>query len=125
MIAIDTNVLVRYYVDDSLAQHRRAKRFIDDNEVFVNNIVILETFWVLDRVYGVHKDAIGEIFDHLKRLANVRFENESAFAQALMEFRENACDFADALIGKINHYYGYETATFDRGAVRKLGFLPV
>jgi len=125
VIAVDTNVLVRYYVDDGPAQHRRTKRFIDDNDVFINNIVLLETFWVLDRVYGLHKETIGEIFDHLKRLANVRVENEVAFAQALMEFRENACDFADALIGKINHYYGCETATFDRQAARKLGFVLV
>lgn len=122
MIAIDTNVLVRYYVDDDHAQHKKAKRFIDDNEVFINNIVILESFWVLTRVYRVSKKGIGEIFDHLKRLSNTWFENETVFARALMEYRDNNCDFADALIGSLNRDYGYETASFDRKAGKRLGF---
>ncbi|MDZ7685697.1 MAG: type II toxin-antitoxin system VapC family toxin [Gammaproteobacteria bacterium] len=125
MIAIDTNVLVRYYVDDNRAQHRRARDFIDEHETFINNIVILETFWVLGTVYQLDAEKICEVFDHLKRLSNVQFEDQSAFAQALMEYRDNGCDFADALIGRINRNHGFETASFDRDAVKKLHFIPV
>ena len=122
MIAIDTNVLVRYYIDDDHVQHRKAKRFIDSNNVFINNIVILETFWVLTNTYKLPKTKIAEIFDHLKRLANIRFENETIYARALTEYRHNNCDFADALLGLLNRHYGYDTASFDRAASRKPGF---
>jgi len=122
VIAIDTNVLVRYYIDDDHAQHTKAKRFIDANNVFINNIVILETFWVLSNTYKLPKTKIAEIFDHLKRLANIRFENETIFARTLTEYRDNNCDFADALLGLLNRYYGYDTVSFDRAASRKLGF---
>ena len=122
MIAIDTNVLVRYYVDDDHAQHRKAKGFIDRNEVFVNNIVILEGFWVLTNVYRLSKKQVVTIFDHLRRLSNVDFENETVFARALAEYRDRGCDFPDALVGSLNRYYGYATASFDRQAGRKLGF---
>ena len=122
MIAIDTNVLVRYYVDDDHAQHKKAIRFIDQNEVFVNNIVILESFWVLTSVYRLSKGRTGEIFDHLKRLSNIHFENETVFARALMEYRDNDCDFADALVGLLNRDYGYDTVSFDRKASKQLGF---
>lgn len=122
MIAIDTNVLVRYYVNDDHAQHGRAKRFIDRNEVFVNNIVILETFWVLTSVYRLSRTQVANIFDHLKRLSNVTFENETVFANVLAEYRHRGCDFADALVCFLNWHYGYTTASFDRQAGRKLGF---
>ena len=122
MIGIDTNVLVRYYINDDHTQHKKAKIFIDQNEVFVNNIVILEAFWVLTDVYNLSKEKIGEVFNHLKRLSNICFENESVFAKAMAEYRDNNCDFADALLGFINQDYGYDTATFDLKAVKKLGF---
>jgi hypothetical protein len=63
-----------------------------------------------------------EIFSHLKRLSNIRFENETVFARALLEYRDNNCDFADAMLGLLNQYYGYNTASFDRAAGKKLGF---
>jgi predicted nucleic-acid-binding protein len=122
VIAIDTNVLVRYYIDDDHAQHKKAKRFFDANDVFINNIVILEAFWVLTSVYQLSRTKTGEIFDHLKRLSNVYFENETVFARALAEYRDNGCDFADALLGLLNQHYGYVTASFDREAGKKLGF---
>ena len=123
MIAIDTNVLVRYYVDDDHAQHNKAKRFIDANDVFINNIVVLETFWVLTSVYRLSKTKTAEIFDHLKRLSNVYFENETVLARALAEYRDNGCDFADALLGLLNQSYGYQTASFDQEAGKKPGFV--
>lgn len=123
MIAIDTNVLVRYYVDDDHSQHSKAKHFVDENEISVNCIVILETFWVLSRVYELSKEKVTEIFDHLKRLANVQFENQTVFARSLVEYRENGCDFADAMIGLLNEQHGYKTATFDKTAAGKLGFI--
>jgi len=122
MIAIDTNVLVRYFIDDDHAQHKKARRFIDDNKVFINNIVILETFWVLTNVYQLSRTKTGEVFDHLKRLSNISIENETVFARALAEYRDNGCDFADALPGLLNRHYGYDTVTFDQQAGKKLGF---
>lgn len=122
MIAIDTNVLVRYYVDDDHVQHGKARRFIDANQVIVNNIVVLETFWVLTGVYRLSKAKAVEIFSHLKRLSNIHFENQDVFVRALAMYRDDGCDFADALLGLLNRDYGYETASFDRKASRKLGF---
>jgi len=77
---------------------------------------------VLTNVYYLSRTKSGEIFDHLKRLSNISFENETVFARALVEYRDNGCDFADALLGLLNRHYGYSTASFDREAGKKLGF---
>ena len=73
-------------------------------------------------IYRLTRDEIGTVFDQLKRLANVRFEHETVFARALHAYRENNCDFADAVVGMLNEAYGYGTASFDKGAARELGF---
>jgi predicted nucleic acid-binding protein len=52
MLAIDTNLIVRYLVGDDLGQAARARRLIDNNDVFVCTTVLLETEWVLRSVHG-------------------------------------------------------------------------
>jgi predicted nucleic acid-binding protein len=52
MLAIETNLIVRYLVGDDAGQAARARRLIDNNDVFVCTTVLLETEWVLRSVYG-------------------------------------------------------------------------
>src|SRR5271165_3450212 len=52
MLAIDTNLVVRYLVGDDPGQAARARSLIDNNDVFVCTTVLLETEWVLRSVYG-------------------------------------------------------------------------
>ena len=52
MLAIDTNLIVRYLVGDDPGQAARARRLIDNNDVFICTTVLLETEWVLRSVYG-------------------------------------------------------------------------
>ncbi len=49
MLAIDTNVIVRYLVADDREQARRARELIDGGRVFIATTVLLETEWVLRR----------------------------------------------------------------------------
>jgi hypothetical protein len=51
MLAIDTNLIVRYLVGDDAGQAARVRRLIDNNDVFVCTTVLLETEWVLRSVY--------------------------------------------------------------------------
>ena len=51
MLAIDTNLVVRYLVRDDAAQRERATGIIESNEVFVTATVVLESEWVLRDFY--------------------------------------------------------------------------
>jgi len=55
MIAVDTNILVLYIVNDDIEQARQAKELLGENAVFISKTVILETEWVLRDVYNTHK----------------------------------------------------------------------
>ena len=63
MIGVDTNVLVRYIVQDDVEQSKIASRFIEglissSKPGFVNQIVLCELVWVLKRAYHYDKTII-------------------------------------------------------------------
>lgn len=96
MISIDTNVLVRFVVNDDRRQALRARALIEWHDVFVPTSVLLETEWVLRSTYKVTGP---EMFDTLRAflaLPRVFVEGEKAAYRAL-DWAEQGMDFADAL----------------------------
>jgi len=129
MLGIDTNVLVRFLVRDDQAQFERARKLIRrevaaGRRVFVSQLVLLETEWVLRSRYGLPKIAIMAAFSGLLDATDVQFEDEPAIEEALFVWKDNAAGFADCLIGARNKRLGCRvTATFDANASRLPGFV--
>jgi predicted nucleic-acid-binding protein len=131
MIGLDTNILVRLFVDDNAAQAAAARRFVtrrctNDNPGFVNRITLCEMVWVLTRVHGYNRDQTVSVIEELLASRDVTVEDSDAVRAALDLFATRGIDFADALIAVINLAHGCEvTATFDRKAARLDGFVRV
>jgi predicted nucleic-acid-binding protein len=129
MIGLDTNVLVRFLVQDDEAQFEKARRLIKrevaaGRKVFVNQLVLLEAEWVLRSRYAVSKVQIIEAISGLLDSAEIQFEDEPAIEEALFFWKDNTADFADCLIGAKNRRLGCRaTATFDVKASRLPGFM--
>ena len=129
MLGVDTNVLVRFLVRDDEAQFEKARKLIKreiaaGRRVFVSQLVLLETEWVLRSRYGLPKDQIIVAISGLLDAADVRFEDEPAIEEALFIWKETAADFADCLIGAKNRRLGCRaTATFDVRASKLPGFI--
>ena len=103
MLALDTNILARYYVSEerasasTQAQCEAARRIIDGGEeLFVAKTVLLELEWVLRGVYRIGRRSIVRAFEHLLALPNVELEDRPAVESALANLR-SGFDFADAL----------------------------
>jgi predicted nucleic-acid-binding protein len=96
MHAVDTNVVVRLLVNDDLAQYKRATALFRKESILIPKTVLLETEWILRRLYRMDRASIVGSFRKLGGLANVRFENSLTVAQAL-EWCDGGLDFADAL----------------------------
>ena len=80
MIGLDTNVLVRYLVQDDPGQSRKAtqviaKRCTRDDPGFVNRIVLCELVWVLESAYGYSKDTIVAVLEKLLRTSQLKISN--------------------------------------------------
>jgi predicted nucleic-acid-binding protein len=96
MLAVDTNVVVRYVTRDHAEQSARVKRLIDDNDVFVATTVLLETEWVLRSGYEFARTEIVAALGAFAGLPRVTLEDPELALQALI-WMGRGMDFADAL----------------------------
>jgi predicted nucleic-acid-binding protein len=102
MIAVDTNVLARYYVDDAtdaeaVRQRRVATNFFDSGEtVFVSLNVVLEFAWVVQSYYRFTQAEMLDVVEHLAGIAHVAIERVTVLEEAVALTR-SGLDFADAL----------------------------
>jgi predicted nucleic-acid-binding protein len=102
MPALDTNVLVRYVVEDDVAQLAAAKRLIrkcvsEGQTLFVPVTVPLELEWVLRASFEYAKDEVMQVLSSLLSAAELTFESERALEVALQLYRKGSADFADCL----------------------------
>lgn len=123
MIGLDTNVLVRYFVNDNEAQHQLARELVNHNDIYLTNIVLLESYWVLKRLMKLERKQLLRCFYCLLQMSNAEFEHCSAFAGALHQYKTKGCDFADAFINRLHQLKGITTVSFDKNAINKLGFV--
>jgi predicted nucleic-acid-binding protein len=129
MLGIDTNILVRFLVRDDETQFEKARRLIGrevvaGRRVFVSQLVLLETEWVLRSRYDLQKTRLIEVVSGLLDANDVQFEDEPAIEEALFVWKDRSVGFADCLIGARNKRLGCSaTATFDEKASRLPGFV--
>jgi predicted nucleic-acid-binding protein len=115
MRAVDTNVVVRFLVEDHPEQFGRARALLATS-TWLPISVLLEAEWVLRRSYRLPPPMIVAAFRMLVGLPNLQVENPGAMSQALDWF-EQGMDFADALhLASAGHCNGL--ATFDRDVIR-------
>jgi predicted nucleic-acid-binding protein len=96
MVAVDTNVLVRFLVRDDAKQAARAASLMRGNEIWISKTVLLETEWVLRSLYVFSTPSLVLALRALAGLQNVLLEDELAVARALDWFGDGM-DLADAL----------------------------
>ncbi|HEX4158911.1 MAG TPA: type II toxin-antitoxin system VapC family toxin [Rhizomicrobium sp.] len=95
MLAVDTNIIIRYLIGDHPQQSAKVRKLFDENDIFVCTTVLLEAEWVLRSVYGFKLVQIVEAFSGIAGLPRVTLQ-EPAVANALDWVRQGA-DFADAI----------------------------
>ena len=128
MTGIDTNVLVRYLVDDDQEQADRVHRFLArcrraSEPVYISSIVLCETLWVLRSAFASSKLQIVEVLERLLSSDVFQIEQEDSVRAALDLFRTAKGEFVDCLIGQLNLAKGCRaTVTFDRDLRSISGF---
>ncbi len=128
MIAVDTNVLVRFLVEDDETQTRAAASLIAragraDEPLYVSDIVACEVVWVLSARYGFPK---AEIIAALRKLLHARqltFRASDVLLRALEAYASGRADFADYVIREDAVAAGCDSvATFDKALLKEAGF---
>lgn len=116
MNAVDTNVLVRYLLEDDEDQASRARAAIAEGTVFVSRTVLLETAWVLGKFYRLPAHRVVSGLRKLLGLRQIVVQEPLAVEQAL-EWVESGMDIADAF-HLIEASGCMAFLTFDRDMIR-------
>ena len=126
MIGLDTNVLVRYLMQDDARQSAKATALMEslsaEKPGFVSLTALIELVWVLSSAYAYNRAEVAIVLDTLLRTAVLRIERSELAWRALKLFIVGSADFADCLIAISCTANGcISTMTFDRGAARGAG----
>lgn len=128
MIAVDTNVLVRYLTQDDPRQSAEASGFIDGvvgrgEMLFVSQIVLCELVWVLSYAYDVRRAEIAAILHQLRRASHVVVESPDEVQRAAESYEHGKGDFSDYLIAERAATQGCSPiVTFDRALLSDTRF---
>jgi predicted nucleic-acid-binding protein len=128
LIGIDTNVLVRYILDDDPVWSVPAQHFIDhdctlESPGFINLVVLVELVWVLKQTPSWGKDEICTVVSELLLADNIVVENADLVATTLEAYKKGHADFPDFIIAAVNQAAGVtHTVTIDKVASAEPGF---
>jgi predicted nucleic-acid-binding protein len=125
VIGLDTNVLVRFLVDDDPAQNERARAFLSartfDDPVFVSAVTLAETVWVLNRRLKFPIASVISILRDLLASDGLIFERAEELGQLVGGDSIPGSDIADYLIAWAGVSAGCShTVTFDRLAAKSV-----
>jgi predicted nucleic-acid-binding protein len=126
MIGLDTNVLVRYIMQDDPVQSPKSTELIEsltsDNPGFITMVSVVELYWVLTSAYELSGKQVAQALDALLHTKQLLVERADQVMRALRVFGEGRADFADCLIERSASGAGCErTMTFDGKASKYAG----
>lgn len=128
MKALDTNVLVRFLVQDDQKQASIANQLLIDAEatkqpLFVSQLVVLELLWVLKSVYEVSRSDILIALNELLSMSALEFQDQRVVRDFIIDAQHNSYDLPDALIAQVAYGRGCDTTlTFDKKAAKSSFF---
>ncbi len=126
MIGLDTNILVRYIMQDDAKQSPKASALIEslnaDSPGFITLVSIVELYWVLTSSYGLTGQQVKQVLEVLLRTKQIIVDRADQVLRALRVFDDGKADFADCLIERTAAAAGCgQTMTFDVGATKHTG----
>jgi predicted nucleic-acid-binding protein len=129
VIGLDTNVLVRFLVEDDAAQTERASNVLQqaieqDSLCYVSDVVMCEIVWVLETRYKFKRAEIHQGLENFLRSRQLTFSSMHLLSRALDSYGSGRGDFSDYVIREHARHEGCEAVvTFDGDLLKESGFL--
>lgn len=126
MIGLDTNVLVRYIMQDDPKQSLKASKLIESlgepDRGYIGLVAVVELVWVLSSCYDLSREQLALALEAMLRTKQLVVEHADQVVRALRVFKASKADFADCLIERSASHAGCErTVTFDVSATKHAG----
>ena len=115
MQIVDANIILRYLLNDQADLHQRAAGIIEGQDVWIPFEVVAGVVYVLEKLYGVPRNAIKMSLQMLISCENISVNDKAVLGKALQFFSKKNIDFVDALLLGYNHVRKHEVFSFDKG----------
>jgi predicted nucleic-acid-binding protein len=128
MVALDTNVLLRFLLNDDARQSAEAERLIRKfaalgEVISISTVVLAEVMWVVKSQLRLPRDARRDFLEPLLLDPRFRFEHQGQAIAALESWVSGGADYSDYLIGELAGAAGAaQTLTFDKALKGAPGF---
>ena len=114
MIYLDTNVILRYLLNDNDRFYDQAREYLENKEVFIKNEVLAEVVYVLNKTYSVPKGIVSNTLREMLVNHNIHTDSTEVCLLALSIFQEQNIDFVDGLLCAYRRVMGFEVHSFDK-----------
>jgi len=114
MQIVDANIILRYLLNDQADFYERAAAVIDGQDVWIPFEVVAEVVYVLEKLYGVPRNAIKVSLSMLISCENISVNYKDVLEIALQFYDRKNIDFVDALLLGYNHARKYRVHSFDK-----------
>ena len=118
MVILDTNMILRYLLNDNQEMADRAEQYLNSGEASVTIEVIAEVVYVLRGVYSMERDVIADTVKGFLELVDCR--ELDVLNLGLDTYGERNLDFVDCILYGYHCVKGAEIATFDKKLLRLL-----
>ena len=129
MIGVDTNILLRFALQDDRTQSPSAVDFLRNDDRFgapalICPVALVEFVWTMRRQQGFTKQRLLEILDEFTHSERVAYSDERLIISCVEQWRAGSADLPDYLIAALNLQAGATTTvTFDETAAEEPGFI--
>jgi predicted nucleic-acid-binding protein len=128
MIGLDTNVIVRYIMQDDAGQAAMATELIEsltgEAPGFITLVSIVELVWVLSSSFKLKRAQIVQVLEILLQSRQLMVDQAEHVVRAVRAYASGDADFADCLIERTAAAAGCtRTVTFDVTASKSAGMV--
>ncbi len=124
MVIVDTNIILRYLLNDDEKLNKKAREIIDNNDTLITNEVIIETCYVLTKLYKVETEIIYTLVIELMAQNNIFFVDRALIYETFKVYSKTNIDLVDCILYAYGKIEGQEVKTFDKkleNLIKKLG----
>ena len=118
MVIFDTNMILRYLLNDEQDMAEKAEQYLNTGDVFVSIEVIAEVVYVLKGLYAMARDIIVDTVKGFLDL--VSCQEMDVLQVALDTYGDRNLDFVDCVLYGYHAVKGAEIATFDKKLLKLL-----
>ena len=118
MVMLDTNMILRYLLNDNESMRETAKKYLRAGDVWITLEVVAELVYVLNGFYKLERKAVAEKIMQFLNVADCK--ESSVLHLALNTYALHNLDFVDCILYAYNEVKGIEIATFDKKLLRLL-----